>query len=62
MAPLISILQQYPELAIILTLTLGFFIGRPRGIHSSYREWDLRAFRVAGSTAAQRTVSEMGAS
>lgn len=28
MATLISILQQYPELAIFLTLALGFFIGR----------------------------------
>ncbi|HZV81973.1 MAG TPA: TrkA C-terminal domain-containing protein, partial [Geobacteraceae bacterium] len=30
MATLISILQQYPELAIFLTLAVGFFIGRLR--------------------------------
>jgi len=30
MAPLIAILQQYPEPAIFLTLALGFFIGRLR--------------------------------
>jgi len=32
------------------------------GILSSYREWDLRAFRVSGATAAHRTVAEVEAS
>lgn len=32
------------------------------GILSSYREWDLRAFRVTGATASDRTVAEIEAS